>query len=255
MKTIIFAGGWGTRLGQLSELIPKPMVQIGGRPILWHIMKIYSHYGFNDFVIALGYKGEIIKDYFLKYSQHHSNLTIDLKNDKVTKHNKYNEDWIINLISTGNDSFTGNRIKKTMEHIGKERVMLTYGDGLSNININKLLEFHLEHKKLATLTAVRPTARFGELKFNGSNVTKFSEKPITGEGWVNGGFFVLEPEVLDYINEKNEPFEASSLEKLSSDGQLHGYKHEGFWHAMDIIRDKNTLNEMWKTNKAPWKIW
>ena len=255
MKVIILAGGLGTRLSEETSMKPKPMVEIGGFPIIWHIMKTYSYYGYNEFVIALGYKGEMIKDYFLRYSQHNSNLTIDLKNDRVIKHKKNNENWIIDLISTGSSSFTGYRIKKAMEHIGKERVMLTYGDGLSDININQLIDFHDSHKKIATLTAVKSTARFGELQFEGSNVKKFSEKPATGQTWVNGGFFVLEPEVLKYIKEKDEPFEGNPLERLSFDGQLEGYKHESFWHAMDILRDKNTLHEMWEAKKAPWKIW
>jgi len=235
MKVIILAGGLGTRLTEETALKPKPMIEIGGFPILWHIMKIYSFYGFNDFVIALGYKGDLIKEYFLNYSEMLSDLTIDLKNNQIIKHHKVSENWIINLISTGDKSFTGARLQKAMEFIGKERVMLTYGDGLSDVNIKELLNFHISHKKLVTLTAVRPSARFGELSFEENKITQFKEKPHYGEGWINGGFFILEPQVLDYINNLEEPFEQSPLEKLSSDGQLIGYKHTGFWHAMDVL--------------------
>ncbi len=254
MKVILLAGGLGTRLSEETLLKPKPMVEIGGFPILWHIMKIYSFYGFNEFVIALGYKGEIIKDYFLNYYDRYSDLTVDFKNNKVIKHQKMNEDWTVNLISTGSDSLTGNRIKKSMEFIGKERVLMTYGDGLSNINLNELVNFHIAHKKLSTLTAVRPSARFGELNFKDNLINHFKEKPQAGEGWINGGFFVLEAEVINYIND-NEPFEGAPLEKLSSDGQLGGYKHTGFWQSMDVIRDKILLQNLWNQNKAPWKIW
>ncbi len=254
MKVILLAGGLGTRLSEETLLKPKPMVEIGGYPILWHIMKIYSFYGFNEFVIALGYKGEIIKDYFLNYYDRYSDLTVDFKNNKVTKHQKIKEDWTVNLISTGSDSFTGKRIKESMDYVGKERVLMTYGDGLSNINIRELVDFHISHKKLSTLTAVRPSARFGELNFKDNLINHFKEKPQAGEGWINGGFFVLEPEVKNYIND-NEPFEGTPLEKLSSEGQLAGYKHAGFWQSMDVIRDKNLLQNLWDKNKAPWKIW
>ena len=254
MKVIILAGGLGTRLSEETLLKPKPMVEIGGFPILWHIMKIYSFYGFNEFVIALGYKGDIIKEYFLNYSDRYSDLTIDVKNNRVIKHQKAKEDWIVSLISTGSDSLTGKRIKKSMDFIGKERVLMTYGDGLSNVNLKELLNFHISQKKLATLTAVRPSARFGELSFNDNLIDRFKEKPQAGEGWINGGFFVLEPEILNYIND-NEAFERGPLEKISSEGQLVGYKHKDFWHSMDAIRDKNFLQELWDQNKAPWKIW
>ena len=255
MKVIILAGGLGTRLTEETALKPKPMIEIGGFPILWHIMKIYSFYGFNEFVIALGYKGELIKEYFLNYSEKLSDLTIDYKNNQIIKHQKVNENWIVNLISTGNKSFTGTRLKKAMEFVGKERVMLTYGDGLSDVNIKKLLNFHISHKKLVSLTAVRPSARFGELSFEENKITEFKEKPHYGEGWINGGFFILEPGALDYIKDIDEPFEESPLEKLSSDGQLMGYKHTGFWHAMDVLRDKMVLQNLWEQKKAPWKIW
>ena len=254
MKVIILAGGLGTRLSEETLLKPKPMVEIGGFPILWHIMKIYSYYGFNEFVIALGYKGDIIKEYFLNYSDRYSDLTIDVKNNRVIKHQKAKEDWIVSLISTGSDSLTGKRIKKSMDFIGKERALMTYGDGLSNVNLKELLNFHISQKKLATLTAVRPSARFGELSFNDNLIDRFKEKPQAGEGWINGGFFVLEPEILNYIND-NEAFERGPLEKISSEGQLVGYKHKDFWHSMDAIRDKNFLQELWDQNKAPWKIW
>ncbi|PPR47749.1 MAG: Glucose-1-phosphate cytidylyltransferase [Alphaproteobacteria bacterium MarineAlpha5_Bin8] len=254
MKVIILAGGLGTRLSEETLLKPKPMVEIGGFPILWHIMKIYSYYGFNEFVIALGYKGNIIKEYFLNYSDRYSDLTIDFTNNKITKHQKMKEDWVINLVSTGSDSLTGKRIKKSMEFVGNERVLMTYGDGLSNINLKDLIDFHISNKKLATLTAVRPSARYGELSFNENLINKFKEKPQAGEGWINGGFFVLEPEISEYIND-DEPFEGAPLEKLSSEGQLGGYKHKGFWQSMDVIRDKNLLQNLWEQNKAPWKIW
>jgi len=255
MKVIILAGGLGTRLTEETALKPKPMIEIGGFPILWHIMKIYSFYGFNEFVIALGYKGDLIKEYFLNYSEKLSDLTIDYKNNQIIKHQKVNENWIVNLISTGNKSFTGTRLQKAMEFVGKERVMLTYGDGLSDVNIKKLLNFHISHNKLVSLTAVRPSARFGELSFEENRITEFKEKPHYGEGWINGGFFILEPGVLDYIKDIDEPFEKSPLEKLSSDGQLMGYKHTGFWHAMDVLRDKIVLQNLWEQKKAPWKIW
>ena len=255
MKVIILAGGIGTRLAEETSIKPKPMIEIGGFPILWHIMKIYSHYGFNEFVIALGYKGNLIKEFFLNYSEMFSDITIDYKNNQIIKHQKTKENWIVNLVSTGTDSLTGSRVKKSMEFIGKERVMMTYGDGLSNVNIKELLDFHITHKKLATLTAVRPSARFGELSFKENLITSFKEKPQAGEGWVNGGFFILEPEVLNYIRETNEPFEKKPLEKLSSDNQLNGYKHLGFWHAMDVIRDKDILQNLWEQNNASWKVW
>ena len=254
MKVIILAGGLGTRLSEETLLKPKPMVEIGGFPILWHIMKIYSYYGFNEFVIALGYKGNIIKEYFLNYSDRYSDLTIDFTNNKIIKHQKMKEDWVINLVSTGSDSLTGKRIKKSMAFVGNERVLMTYGDGLSNINLKDLIDFHISNKKLATLTAVRPSARYGELSFNENLINKFKEKPQAGEGWINGGFFVLEPEISEYIND-DEPFEGAPLEKLSSEGQLGGYKHKGFWQSMDVIRDKNLLQNLWEQNKAPWKIW
>lgn len=255
MKAIILAGGLGTRLSEETVVKPKPMVEIGRHPIIWHIMKIYSSYGINEFIIALGYKGEIIKDYFLNYHNYNSNLSIDLDSGHVDRINSHDDRWKVYLIDTGQNTQTGGRIKRVMDAIGRERIMATYGDGVGNIDIQALLEFHKSHGKLATLTAVRPPSRFGAIILNGDQVIEFSEKPQVGEGWINGGFFVLEPEVKDYIDGDATPFELSPLEKLAKDGQLMSYKHEGFWQPMDVIREKQILHNLWESGKAPWKVW
>lgn len=254
MKVGILAGGLGTRLSEETSVRPKPMVEIGGKPILWHIMKSYASFGFNEFVIALGYKGEYIKDYFINYRYHSHSLTINLQKGEVTVRNGDCEDWIIHLLDTGPDTQTGGRVKQISKFIGDEPFMLTYGDGVSNINIKELVKFHQGHKKLATITTVRPPARFGEIEFNGNQVIKFQEKPQIGEGWINGGFFVFEPQVSDYIEDENTVFEQGPLERLSKEGQLMAYKHTDFWRCMDTLRDVRLLNDLWDTNSAPWKI-
>ena len=255
MKAIILAGGLGTRLTEETTLKPKPMVEIGGFPILWHIMKIYSAYGINEFIPTLGYKGEVIKNYFINYRNLNTDISVDMSSGKLTRYNNHDESWIVHLLDTGHDTQTGGRIKKAMQFASKERVMATYGDGLENINITKLLEFHKSHGKLATLTAVRPPARYGEISFRGNEVEGFEEKPQIGKGWINGGFFVLEPEVIDYIKSDDTPFERYPLETLSKEGQLMAYKHEGFWQPMDVIREKQLLEKHWQSGKAPWKVW
>jgi glucose-1-phosphate cytidylyltransferase len=255
VKVGILAGGLGTRLAEETEVKPKPMVEVGGRPILWHIMMHYSHYGFNEFAIALGYRGEVIKKYMLDYCLLHSNLTVSLRRGDVMKHGGFQPDWIVDLVDTGSETMTGGRIKRLASNLGKSTFMLTYGDGVANINLAELLEFHRSHGKLATLTAVRPPARFGHLEFDGSKVVEFSEKPQTGEGWINGAFYVLEPGVVDYIEGDDTSWEREPLERLAQDGQLMAYKHDSFWQCMDTLRDKRFLDSLWQANKAPWKTW
>jgi glucose-1-phosphate cytidylyltransferase len=256
MKVAILAGGVGTRLVEETEIKPKPMVEIGGRPILWHIMMHYSHYGFKDFMIALGYKGQIIKKYMMDYCTLNTNITVDLQSGEVEKHDLHAQDWKVQLIDTGIESLTGTRIKKLAPYLGNETFMLTWGDGVSDVDLNKLLAFHRSHGKIATLTAVHPAARFGHLEIKGDKVAEFSEKPQTKEGWINGAFFILEPKVFDYIdNDKNVQWEREPLERLAKDGQLMAYKHESFWQCMDTLRDKKLLEELWGSDKAPWKVW
>jgi len=256
MKVAILAGGAGTRLAEETETKPKPMVEIGGQPILWHIMKHYAYYGYNEFVIALGYKGEYIKKYLIDYSSLHSNLTVNIKNGDVRPHGiQHHPDWTIDLIDTGLETLTGGRIKRLASYLGNQTFMLTWGDGVSNVNLDELLKFHRSHGKLATLTAVRPTARFGHLNLEGDKVKEFSEKPQTSEGWVNGAFFVLEPGIFDYIEGDQTWWEKTPMERLAKDEQLMAYKHTGFWQCMDTMRDKQLLNELWESGKAPWKIW
>ena len=255
MKVLILAGGFGTRLSEETDFKPKPMVEIGGRPILWHIMKIYSHYGFNDFVVLLGYKGYYIKEYFVNYFLHQNDVIIDIQNNKLEYFNNKSEPWKITLLDTGIETMTGGRIKRAQKVVGNETFMLTYGDGVSDVDINKLLEFHYRHKKSATLTAVKPTPRFGGLRFNGYLVSNFSEKPQAGEGWINGGFFVCEPEVFDYISGDEIIWERQPLESLAANGKLVAYKHNGFWQCMDTLREKKRLIELWNSGKAPWKVW
>lgn len=255
MKVGILAGGYGSRLYEETEVKPKPMVEIGGRPILWHIMMHYAQSGFKEFLIALGYRGEVIKKYMVDYCCLNSNLTVNLKNGKVRIHDGHEADWRVELIDTGIGTLTGGRIKRLAPYLGDQTFMLTWGDGVSDINLLKLLEFHRSHGKLATLTAVRPPARFGHLRIDGNGVKEFSEKPQTAEGWINGAFFVLEPGVFDYIDGDQTQWEKEPLERLANDGQLMAYKHTSFWQCMDTIRDKKLLESMWQTGTAPWKSW
>lgn len=255
MKTIILAGGFGTRLSEETELRPKPMVEIGGRPILWHIMKTYAHYGFNDFSLALGYKGEMIKRFFLEYRLLTSSLSVSLNDEKVDWHMGPEENWNVDLIDTGAKTMTGGRLKRLMPTIEKETVMMTYGDGVANIDIKNLVEFHRSHGKLATVTAVRPPARFGSLSFDGDNVIGFTEKPQLGEGWINGGYFVFESGVANYIDGDETYLEREPLERLAQDGQLMAYKHSDYWQPMDTLRDLQSLRERWDSQDAPWKVW
>lgn len=255
MKVAILAGGLGTRLSEETTIKPKPMVEVGGRPILWHIMNIYAAYGFKEFVIALGYRGELIKDYFINYHYRARNLTVKINTGEITTHDGGGEDWIVHLLDTGENTNTGGRVKRLAEFVGDEPFMLTYGDGVSNINILKLIEFHRAQKRLATLTAVRPPARFGQMILDDGKVTQFKEKPQIGEGWINGGFFVLQPEVVNYIDGDQTAWEFESLEKIAADGQLAAYQHEGFWQSMDTLRDVNVLEKFWREGNAPWKLW
>lgn len=255
MKVGILAGGVGSRLAEETEIKPKPMVEIGGKPIIWHIMMHYAQYGFNDFAIALGYKGEVIKKYMVDYCSLNSNLTVKLKNGQVITHAETVLDWTVDLVDTGTETLTGGRIKRLAPYLGNETFMMTWGDGVADVDLNKLLAFHRAHGKLATLTAVRPPARFGHLKFEGHMITEFAEKPQTAEGWINGAFFVLEPGVFDYIDGDATQWEREPLERLAAEGQLAAYKHDGFWQCMDTLRDKRLLNNLWDSGSAPWKIW
>lgn len=256
MKTFILAGGLGTRLSEETILRPKPMVEIGGHPMLWHIMSIYAHHGFEEFAVALGYKGEMIKDYFLHYHTMQSDLTIDLSSGTSSLHDGVHPHWKIHLIDTGHDTQTGGRVKRLGCMLDGDRTfMLTYGDGVANVNIKALLDFHRSHGKLATVTAVRPPARFGGLVMDGDQVVSFAEKPQTGEGWINGGFFVLDRRVLDYIQGDEMAFESTPMDTLTREGQLMAYRHEGFWQPMDTLREKGYLEDLWNSGRAPWKVW
>jgi len=256
MKVVILAGGLGTRLSEETIVKPKPMVEIGGKPIIWHIMKIYSHYGFNDFIICLGYKGYMIKEYFAHYFLHMSDVTMDLKKNTVEVHQNLSEPWKVTLVDTGLETMTGGRIKRIKPYIEDETMMLTYGDGVSDINIKSLLNYHKKKKKLATVTAVQPPGRFGALRINKNNIVEhFLEKPEGDGGFINGGFFVLEPNVIDYIEGDKTAWEREPMERLAAEGQLTAYKHSGFWYAVDTLRDKNYLEELWAKGNAPWKCW
>jgi glucose-1-phosphate cytidylyltransferase len=255
MKVAILAGGLGTRLSEETSVKPKPMVEIGGKPMLWHIMNIYAAYGYKEFVVALGYKGEIIKDYFINYHYRSRSLSVDLKSGTVTAHQADGEDWVVHLLDTGHDTNTGGRIKRLAEFIGNEAFMLTYGDGVSNVDIAALLRFHRSQKKLTTLTAVRPPARFGQMLIQDDCVTQFKEKPQIGEGWINGGFFVMEPGIVDYIADDSTSWEFESLQRLADEGQVAAYQHEAFWQCMDTLRDVHSLEKLWQDGDAPWKIW
>lgn len=254
MKTVILAGGLGTRLSEETGLKPKPMVEIGGKPMLWHIMNIYGAYGFREFMVALGYKGEVIKEYFLNYYLLQSDLTVNLKTGEATASNGAARDWMVNLVDTGINSLTGGRLYRLRDRLNKETFMLTYGDGVCSVDIAKLVAFHKSHGKIATVTAVRPTSRFGGMQFDGDIVCNFKEKPQDGEGWINGGFFVFEPEVLSYLDGDDSVLEGKPLENMALDGQLMAYKHNGFWQCMDTVRDKIHLEELWQEN-PPWKAW
>jgi len=255
MKVVILCGGLGTRLREETEFRPKPMVEIGGYPILWHIMKIYSAFGFKEFVIALGYKGEVIKNYFLDYHYMRNNFSIHLGSGETQVHPGACDDWTVHLVDTGLQAQTGGRIKRLAPWIQDGTFLLTYGDGVANINVRELIEFHRSHGKLATVTAVRPPARFGGLSFDGDLVRRFEEKPQIGEGWINGGYFVLEPGVLAYIDDDESIFERRPLERLAEDGQLAAYRHGDFWQCVDTLRDLNLLEALWKQGEPPWKVW
>ena len=254
MKIVILAGGMGTRLSEETETRPKPMVEVGGKPLLWHLMKHFAHHGFKEFALALGYKGDVIKRYFLDYAVLNSNFTVNLGSGDVMRRDVSRDDWTIHLVDTGVTTITGGRLKRLADLLGHETFM-TYGDGLSNVPIKDLLAFHRRHGKLATVTAVRPPARFGSLTFDGDRVAQFSEKPQTGEGWINGGYFVLEPAVLDYIEGDQTHWEREPLERLASDGQLMAYKHADFWQSVDTLRDLRLVESMWASGQAPWKVW
>ena len=255
MKLVILAGGLGTRLSEETEVRPKPMVEIGGRPILWHIMKTYAHYGHNDFFLALGYKGEVIKRYFLEYCSLEGGITIDMAAGKVSRHEGNVDDWKVHLVDTGLRTNTGGRLKRLKNMVGKETFMATYGDGVANVDINLLLEFHRSHGLMATVTAVRPPARFGGLVFDGVRVKDFTEKPQIGEGWINGGFMVLEPGVFDFLKGDEAVLEVDGLERICEAGQLAAYKHEGFWQCMDTLRDVRLLESFWQSGNPPWRVW
>jgi glucose-1-phosphate cytidylyltransferase len=255
MKTVLLAGGFGTRFAEETDILPKPMIEIGNRPILWHIMKCYAHHGFREFVVALGYKADVIKRYFLDHMRVESDFRVDLAAGKVTEYSARRDDFTVHLIDTGANSMTGGRLLRLAAHLRDGTFMMTYGDGVSSVNIRSLFEFHKRHGKLATLTAVRPPARFGRLEFKGDAVARFDEKPQIGEGWINGGFFVLEPKVFDYLTGDDCVWEREPLERLAADGQLMAYRCEDFWQCMDTLRDKRTLNQLWNDGRAPWAAW
>ena len=255
MKVVILAGGLGTRLSEETEVRPKPMVEIGSQPILWHIMKHFAQYGFKEFYIALGYKGEAIKRYFLDYYMLNGSMTVNLSTGDVQAREKTSEDWIVHLVETGSNTNTGGRVKRLESLLNDEPFMLTYGDGVSNIDIKALLDHHRTHKRLVTLTAVRPPARFGGLIFNGDLVAQFTEKPQIGEGWINGGFMVMEPGIFNYLGGDDTSLEGDTLERLAGDNQLSAYRHDGFWQCMDHLRDKRLLESLWHAGQAPWKVW
>lgn len=255
MKAVILAGGLGTRISEETAVRPKPMVEIGGKPILWHIMKHYSAYGINDFIICLGYKGYFIKEYFANYFLHMSDVTFDLKHNKVNIHQNSAEPWSVTLVDTGETTMTGGRLKKVANYLDNEDFCFTYGDGVSNIDLDQLIAYHKKQQTLATLTAIQPPGRFGALSFEKEKVIGFTEKPSGDGGWINGGFFVLSPKVIDLIKDDTTIWEKYPLEQLAKTGQLTAFHHDGFWHAMDTLRDKTYLEELWSTGNAPWKVW
>jgi glucose-1-phosphate cytidylyltransferase len=255
MKVVILSGGLGSRLTEDTEIRPKPMIEIGGRPIIWHIMKHYAHYGLKEFYVALGHRGEAIKRFFADYSALGGSLIIDLATGRVDKPDRPGEDWLVHLKETGQDTNTGGRVKRLEQSLKSETFMLTYGDGVCNLDLRKLLEFHRAHGRIATVTAVRPPARFGGLIFEGDLVSEFTEKPQIGEGWINGGFLVFEPEIFNYLKDDDTSLEANALEQLADERQLAAYRHEGFWQCMDTPRDKRLLESLWHERRAPWKVW
>jgi glucose-1-phosphate cytidylyltransferase len=255
MKVAILAGGFGSRLSEETEVKPKPMVEIGGRPILWHIMKHYAHYDFNEFFIALGYRGDEIKRYFLDYYSLNGSMTVNLSTGNLEAHHRECENWLVHLVDTGLPTLTGGRVKRLEPSLKDSTFMVTYGDGVSNIDLANLLQFHRAHGRIATVTAVRPPARFGGLVFEGDTVVNFTEKPQIGEGWINGGFLVFEPAVFDYLSGDDSSLEADALERLAADQQLMAYRHEGFWQCMDTKRDMHLLESLWRSDNTPWKVW
>jgi glucose-1-phosphate cytidylyltransferase len=255
MKAVILAGGFGTRISEESHLRPKPLIEIGGKPILWHIMKMFSVHGVRDFVICCGYKGYLIKEYFANYFLHMSDATFDMLHNKMQVHRTYAEPWRVTLADTGIDTMTGGRLLRIREYVDGERFCLTYGDGVSDVNLTKLIEFHDQHRRHATVTAVQPAGRFGALELDGDNVSHFVEKPSGDRRWINAGFFVLENNVFDYLTGDEDVWEQEPLRRLSEEGQLVAYRHEGFWAAMDTLRDKNHLEQLWSSHRAPWKVW
>lgn len=258
MKAVILAGGLGTRLSEETVVKPKPMVEIGGYPILWHIMKEYSYYGINDFIICLGYKGYTVKEYFANYFLHQSDITFDMKNNKMEVHNNHCEPWQVTLVDTGDGTMTGGRLKRVKDYIGNETFCFTYGDGVSDVNIKDVIDFHMKQKELgaiATLTAVNPPGRYGALDLKYSKVSDFKEKPQGDDSWINGGYFVLEPNVIDYIKDDKTSWEAEPLETIAKENKLSAYKHSGFWLPMDTLRDKNRLEQLWNSGKASWRVW
>lgn len=255
MKAVILAGGLGTRISEESHLKPKPMIDIGHRPILWHVMKIYSSFGINEFVVCLGYRGYVIKEYFSNYFLHASDVTFDLANNQVDIHHKRSEPWKVTLVDTGQETMTGGRLRRVRQFLGDEDFCFTYGDGLADINIRNLIDFHRKIGVLATVTAVQPPGRFGALMLDGEHVMNFQEKPVGDGGWINGGFFVLSPSVIDYIEGDETNWELAPMQRLADGGQLAAYRHYGFWHAMDTVRDRTQLEAMWSHGDAPWKLW
>ena len=255
MKAVILAGGYGTRITEETTNKPKPLIEIGSKPILWHIMKIYSIYGINDFVICCGYKGYLVKEYFANYFLHTSDVTFNMKNNEMKVHQKFAEPWNVTLIDTGLETMTGGRLKRVKNFVDDDTFCFTYGDGVSDVNLSNLIGFHKKSKTIATVTAVQPPGRFGTLNIDECKITNFEEKPPGDGNWINGGFFVLEPNVFDYIDGDSTMWERGPLEKLAEEGQLSAYKHTGFWQPLDTLRDKNKLDELWNSGKAPWKIW
>jgi glucose-1-phosphate cytidylyltransferase len=255
MKVVILAGGLGTRLREETEVRPKPMVEIGGRPILWHIMKHYAHYGFKEFVVALGYKGDLIKRYFTEYYTLSGSMTVSLATGKVAVHEGQREDWTVHLVDTGLQTFTGSRVKRLEPWLKGEPFMVTYGDGVSNVDLHALHRFHREHRKLVTVTAVRPPARFGGIVFDDDAAARFTEKAQAGEGWINGGFLVCEPGVLEYLQPDGTSLEKDAIETIAAKGELAAYQHRGFWQCMDVLRDSQLLEGLWQSGQAPWKVW